>query len=360
MSEQAIFSNPNKFLSASTKCLLILLHYLFLFILPQTVGAQNIQKEIPLPMSINGINQEFSGLALEDDRLYLLPQYGGQSGTKLNSDFVIYSIAIDSILNSIEGKDSSLLNFNVIQVRNLDRFPDSVTRYYQGFEAIVLRNDEVFLSMETNDRYGYCFVLKGELDRDRHQITLNTKDYLALKKPSKIPNAGFESLAYSPVEHKLLAVFEFNGIQGGTGYLVDTSLKAAQEFVIPHLPFRITDIQIADSGTVYGTNCYWNGDYRVYGQQEIGAIHQQFLGKEVPDLKTDIEKNPSFLKDKQMSYGRIVKLNGNANADWEQLRKVDTSANNWEGIVLFGKGALIITDANNNSSQRTTLAYIEF
>ena len=102
-------------------------------------------------------------MALWKNRVYILPQYGSNKDTKLDGDFFIYSLSADSISRVIDGKDSFLTSYRAIKVNNLRDLPDSVKKYYQGFEAITIENGKVFLSIETDEAYDYCFLLKGSL-----------------------------------------------------------------------------------------------------------------------------------------------------------------------------------------------------
>jgi hypothetical protein len=317
-------------------------------------------KIISLPKVISGVNEEFSGLALWKNRLYLEPQYGDYKMTKLDGKFNIYSISADSISRVIDGKDTALTNYSTIRVTGLDKLPDSVKQYYEGFEAITIVNRQVFLSIETNDTYDYCFVLKGLLDTIQNEIKIDPRHFATLKRFPRISNAGFESVTYLPTENKLIAYYEFNATtNGGTGYLIDTAFKTPpQKIKAPFLYFRLTDITATPMGQIYGINYYWNGDYDHYLNNGIVSNPENRIQTTIPDLKDSIAQDPQYLKRK--TFARIVTLKNYKGTVWKQVASFDGYKNNWEGITLFKKGALIITDANRSSKQLTTFAYVEF
>nr|WP_199080507.1 hypothetical protein [Pedobacter sp. ASV19] len=333
------------------------------FLLPALSSpAQKNYKVIPLPQAINSINEEFSGMSLYDNRLYLLPQYGSHKESKLDSAFNIYSLHTDSVSRVIDGKDTALTAFKTIKVRNLNQLPDSVKAYYEGFEAIIVLKDQVFLSIETNDNYDYCFLLKGKLDKKTAQIFIDPTHFISIKRYPYIKNAGFESLTYLPAQNKLLTIYEFNGMEnGGRAYLIDTALKKEPERIsVPFLPFRITDIQATHKGQIYGINYYWNGDYDAYLDNNILRHEEGHLKELVPDLRDSLNQNPDYLKEKTTYYARIVMLANYKATSWKPVTSFDPKKNNWEGISLFRKGALTITDANRSKKQLTTLAYFDF
>jgi len=322
--------------------------------------AQVPQKVIQLPPIISGVDEEFSGLAMHDRRIYLLPQYGQKKSVTIKSPFSLYSISSDSIQRVIDNLDSALSFYKVVPVLNLDLLPDSISKSYQGFESITFVGNDVFLTMETIDNFGYCFILKGNLDSISNTITINPTHFVALKKHPQIPNAGFESLTYIPELKKLIAVFEFNGINGGLGYMVDTALcSPPQKIHIPHLPFRITDVSADTNGDIYGLNYYWNGDFKHYGESELVDHHRTKLLQELPDLQRALNSDVEYLTEKTTSYARIVKIRL-PDGRWEEVRRIDTNGDNWEGIIPFSKGVLVITDANRSYSQRTLFVYVEF
>ncbi len=317
-------------------------------------------KLIPLPKGISGVNEEFSGMTLWGNRVYLEPQYGDYKETKLNGKFNIYSINADSIGRVIDGKDTGLSRYRTIRVIGLNQLPDSVKQYYEGFEAISIINKQVFLSIETNDTYNYCFLLKGTLDTLKNEIHINPH-FVALRRYPHISNAGFESVTYMPTENKLLAYYEFNGMaDGGTGYLIDTAFKQPpQKIKVPFLYFRLTDITATAKGQIYGINYYWNGDYDNYLNNKILTHQEDHIKQIIPDLRDSLNNNPNYLKGK--TFARIVTLKNYKATQWKQAGAAfEGFKNKWEGLTLFRKGALIITDAKRSTKQVTALGYLGF
>jgi hypothetical protein len=324
--------------------------------------AQRKYKILNLPDSINSINEEFSGMALYGNRLYLLPQYGNHMKAKLDGLFSIYSIGADSLRRSINGKDPKLSSYRTINVLNLNKLPDSIKQYYEGFEAITFIGNQVYLSIETVDSSDYCFLIKGVLDIKNNEITIDPVHTLSLKRYPFINNAGFESISYLQKEKKLIALYEFNAMpNGGIGYLIDPSLtKKPEKISVPFLHFRITDAQVTPKGKIYAMNYYYGGDYNKYLNNNVIRHQEERVKSMIPDLKKSLSVDPDFLRIKSSGYARIVMMNNYKDKSWKQVATFDAFENNWEGLVLFNKGALIITDANRNKSQLSTLSYVEF
>jgi hypothetical protein len=321
--------------------------------------AQNL-KLIKLPAPISGVNEEFSGMCTWKNRVYLEPQYGDFKETKLDGKFNLYSLNADSIGRVIDRKDTALTKYRATPVINLDKLPDSVKKYYEGFEAISIVNNTVFMSIETTDTYAYCFILKGTLDSKNNVIRIDPKHFATLKRYPYISNAGFESVTWLPTEKKLIAYYEFNGMKdGGMGYLIDTSLKhAPQEIKAPFLYFRITDIAATQTGQIYGINYFWNGDYDHYLNNDFITKPEAQIKATIPSLRDSLNSSPDYLKRK--TFARIVELTDYKTGQWQQVATFEGYKDNWEGITLFRKGALIVTDANRSNKQLCLLGYVEF
>jgi hypothetical protein len=324
--------------------------------------AQSKYRILSLPPAINSVNEEFSGMTLWKNRLYLAPQYGDHKETKLDGAFNLYSINADSIGRVIDRKDTALTAYRTIKVYNLNLLPDSIKKYYEGFEAITITNNRVYLSIETTDTYAYCFLLKGTLDTVKNELHIDPKHYISLKRQLFITNAGFESVTYLPKENKLLAYYEFNATAtGGIGFLIDPSFKKApQKIKAPFLYFRITDIAATKNDRIYGINYFYNGDYNYYLDNKIVHRPEQRIKQTIPDLRDSLDRNPDYLKGKRTTYARIITLDNYKSTQWKQVAAFDGYKNNWEGIALYRKGALVVTDANRSSKQLNTFAYIEF
>lgn len=324
------------------------------------VYAQLKYKTIPLPVKINGVNEEYSGLAQLGNRVYLLPQYGGHKETRLEGDFFIYSLQADSINKVISGADSALTAYRALKLINLNKLPQKVKQSYQGFESICFIRNEVYLTIETADTAANCFVLKGTIDTVRNTININYKDFATLKRPYYIDNGGFEGVTYLPKENRLIATYEFNAAPaGGTGFLIDTSLTRPPEPIkLPFLYFRLTDLAATKKDLLYAINYYWDGEYDQYLNNGIVKNATGDIVQRIPALKDSLIRDPQYLKEK--TFARIISLKNYKAKKWKEIAVFDGVGKNWEGFILFNKGALIVTDANRSVKQQTVLAYLKF
>jgi hypothetical protein len=331
-----------------------------LVIVCNVASGQSKYKTIPLPAALRSINEEFSGMAQLGDRIYILPQYGSSKETGLDGNFDMYSFRADSISRVIAGKDTALASFSILKVRNLEKLPDFIKKTYQGFETLTFLGDSVYMAIETVDTAVNCYLVRGVIDPIKKEINIDHKNYLALRRPLYVSNAGYESITWLPGINKLIAFYEFNAVaDGNIAYLIDTSLTKAPELIkTPFLYFRNTDAVTAPNGRIYAINYFWDGDFEKYLDNGIVQNAARDIKRAVPALKDSIIKNPDYLK--THTFARIIYLKNYSKKKWKQVAVFDGFRNDWEGITLFKKGALVITDANRSTKQVTRLAYVEF
>lgn len=326
------------------------------------------QTEIKLPPDISSVQEEYSGLALSHNRLYLLPQYGSNPDKSLQGAFFLYSLRLDSLQRVLQKKGpgapaagGELTRYRKLRVRNLEQLPASIQKEYEGFEALVIVGNQMFLAMETVDSSLNCYLLAGRLDTARSEVVIDTARVKSLPRFSFVHNAGFEALTFLPAQNKLLALDEFNASgYGSKGYLLDTALTGAPQVVdVPNLYFRVTDIAAADS-SVYALNYYWNGDYPHYLKNCMVGGEEKAIAA-TRDIQEQVSAQAGYLRDPNTCYTRIVKLAPGPTPRWEQVKKLETacSGNNWEGLVVLDSGFLLISDANRSKRLKTTLVFIE-
>lgn len=136
---------------------------------------------------------------------------------------------------------------------------------YEGLEAMLIDQNVVYLSVETETRSPDCYLLKGSLRLT--EVILDTTFLLQLAKPlaadgSQIHNAGFEALAAS--NKHLFAFFEFNSFPGSNyAYELDRvhvlSASKPSKRRFDKLPFRITDITATSENHFTAINFFFKG-----------------------------------------------------------------------------------------------------
>lgn len=315
------------------------------------------QLNIPLPYALRDeIKPQLSGLTWHNNRLYILPQYLNNRAKKLEGELFIYSIAADSIDRVINGTDTALTTCTPIKIINADKLSPDVYAHYEGFEAILIHRDEVFLTIESNKTGTENFLLCGKLKKN--EIVLDPKFVVRLPKFDNKVNVGFESLSYNEQHNTLTAFYEFNA-NAPVNYAYEINAKSRQvkKVTAPFSYFRITDVANSND-TVFAINYNWGGEYGTY----LKDYQPGHIPDSIPELRQLLDTNPSYLNDRTRTFTRIMYLDPATHNQWKTAILIGDARNenNWEGLVRFRDGFLLISDSNENASLTTTLRYIPY
>ena len=236
---------------------------------------------------------------------------------------------------------SFILPFRKIVIKNIDILRDKMNVLgddYEGLEAIVIEDDEVYLTAETATPSNNCYLLKGILKDSI--IELDVKFLSPLPKPvdknnHHIYNAGFEGMAM--VDKTVLNFFEYNWfLEKNLVIAVTPTTLTSVMYQLPtmeKIPFRITDITKTSKNTFTAINYFYKGD----GEDTVYRVSKK-------DRAYD-----KLIRDGYgyKSYCRLVKLKyKNYEFTWEPLWEfpVEYMSYNWEAIAAYKDGYFILND----------------
>lgn len=308
-----------------------------------------VEHPIYLNDSINKPSYEFSGMAKWRNYVLLIPQHISAS-----DKYHIVCVDTSSIDSVISGRALfATKTTKLIFSNSLDTLYKIIKKSilprtdFGGFEAAVVVNDNIFLTIETDS---LCYAVKGTIDARTMQVNFQPGDTLSLPKPDyTFGNAGFESLTYLPGEKKLIAVYENTAITTHpVAYTFDTNLRNRQpvSFAKPLL-FRVTDIASLHDNSLVALNHYYRdyNDTVVCGVIPKGAStlkneYCYYIGSHLKEAADEMGANPQ-----QTSFTRVIELTFlNNKLDWKERKIISYSADNWEGILPYWKGVLMVVD----------------
>lgn len=334
---------------------------IFRIIVPLIIAFHfgSAQKNIILPYQLREETKpQLSGMVWHNNKLYMVPQFLSNRNHRLEGDLFIYSVSADSIQRVIDGTDTALSGCNAIRVRNAERLPKEIHDNYGGFEAIAIDGNTVYLTIESKQLWNENYIVCGTLSPKRSELILHPKRFIRLKRFDETDNAGFESLAYHAKEKKLTAIYEFNAASGANfAYEIDRKLKKVQKITIPFAYFRITEITNSND-TLFALNYHWGGDYSSY----LRDYRPEHVPDSVPELKSVLEHDTSYLSTRSKSFTKIIYLDPVNRSQWKTAMVVEnlTSENNWEAMVRFKDGFLLLSDSNERGPLVTTLRYVPY
>lgn len=303
-----------------------------------------------LPAIMRNSKNEYSGMCLYNGKVFLLPQ-SKKPGTPFSgyiNSIELSKIQLDKDLQVHVPVDA----LSTYTFTNLQEIASAIPGF-EGFEAISIYNNTVFLTVETETDTDY--VVKGYL-RDS-VITLSEKRIRIpkfLRNGAHLTNAGLEGMAL--YKGSLIIAFEYNyfGDDATIVYKVDTSFAklpgANRPFAFmpfKDLPFRLTDMCPNNKGTIYAINHYWNFNGNANHKE---AYYKDIDASKDPDLK-HWAWNECFT--------RIIEIKpSGAGFTWRTVKVIpNKDCVNWEGIVPYKDGVLLISDDNKIPFLETKFRY---
>ncbi len=324
-----------------------LLLIFLLWLCPVVVNAQPSL----LPGLLQHSYHEYSGMCIYNGSIYLLPQNKRPEASYSGVIFVIDTAAVTTDnMGNVGVSDAAVHTLSIDGFRdmahNIDRF--------SGFEAMVIVNDAVYLTVETDADTDY--LVKGYL---KEKSVILTGDRIALPKLHRngkyLPNAGYEALSYS--EGKLIVGFEYNYFDGGNAlYFIDTSFSGGgahiQSVPFTRLPFRLTDMAGLADGSMLAINHYWN--------LNGNSNHRESYYREIDNTNDPDLKHWAW----NQCFTRILHItvdNDGKQTRWQTAMIIpNKDCINWEGIVPFRGGVLLISDDNSFPILKTKFRYYPF
>ena len=291
---------------------------------------------ISLPPEISYYDNQFSGLYIKNNNLFLMSECRLQDSAEAK----LYSISLADIERQLADSNYILpctkwkiYNLNILRNKMKDRGDD-----YEGLEAMVIDKKRIYFSVETATPSNNCYLLKGLINDTA--IVLDTSNFFAMQKPTTsdgkhIYNAGFEAIA--PINNSIAAFFEYNYFNDYNlvSFINNWSFQKGKchMFNMDRLPFRLTDITKTRGNNFTALNYFYKGE----GEDEIYR------------LPNGDDKNNKLIKDTSgyKNYCRLIKIKyQNLSFSWELLWEFPLafSSYNWEGIAAYKKGYFVIND----------------
>ena len=307
-------------------------------------------QEIPLIGSIAEPKAEVSGMAWCGTHLILLPQYPDRfniDGT--DHIFSIEERELDAYLKG-EYPDGIEPEWIPFESGDLKKSIDG----FEGFESIVFNGDDFYVSIEArqsgaliNLGWMMSYFVKGQVEGDCSSLILDTSSMKSFETPTDISNLSYETMLI--FQDRLYAIYEANGSDvnpNPVAHVFDLDLGFHSEIEMPNIEYRITDAtQPGEDGFFWVMNYFFPGDTELEAsvdpiEEEFGLGESHQFSETVERLlRLKINETSIQLVDEAPIY----------------IQLLEDDSRNWEGIVGYGDGFLLVTD----KFPTTILAYIE-
>jgi hypothetical protein len=287
-------------------------------------------------------------MAWYGDTLIILPQYPEKNPSD-NGSPAAFAIQKDDILAYLQGSLTKPLTPQRVAFISSgigDQIPG-----YEGYEAIAIDGDRVFLTIEANHlgtMKGY--LITGIIEPDLSQIRLEPPTLTQIPLQAQIFNSSYETILFSG--DQVITIAEANGAEinpTSVAYAFDSSTLTHMEIDFPNIEYRLTDASAIDqNGLFWVTNVYFPIEFWFY-------VSSDPIADEFGQGSTHA-RNLSVERMIELQYiGGIVTL---ADSQPVQLELIaDLNTRNWEALALLNDlGFLVMTD----TYPETILGFIPF
>lgn len=297
--------------------------------------------EIPLDGPITKKKTELSGLAWMGDTLLLLPQYPENFG----DPGILFTISKQSISDYLDGKSVGPITPGTIPF--FMPALDKMIPHYEGFEAIAIHSDNVYLTIESGtDNHMLGYIISGKISPGGKEIRLDSNEIALIPPPVQLDNRTDETLVIH--QNRIYTLFEANGkeiIPSPAAHVFDLDLNALGTITFPHLEYRVTDAAIETDGGIWVINQASSKDADILPPSESAVG--------TPTLETDANGIEQVERLVKLEIG----INGFVPAEYPIIQiELGHEPRNWEGLaILDERGFLLVTD----KSPDTLLAFVE-
>lgn len=294
--------------------------------------------QIPLEGPITKQKAETSGLTWYGDYLIILPQY--PSALYKHPGGALYAIPREQIEAFLDGTLAGPITPTPVPFTS-GRIEKTIDGF-EGFEAVVFTDNQIFLLIEAKQRNKMKSILvRGEVEPDLSEIRIDTASLTDVPLDVQISNFSNESLVVDG--DRLLLFYEANGelpYRDARALRYTLDLQPDGSIPMENLEYRLTDASTLDSeGRFWVTNFFFPGDIKIMPRKDP-----------VADL---FGKGPTHAEDSVVE--RLVEFQLPAEEGGEitlsgrpPVQLVLTEGlipRNWEGIArLEGRGFLLVTD----------------
>jgi hypothetical protein len=287
-------------------------------------------------------------MAWYGETLIILPQYPHEFPSNQGSAS-LFTLQKSDILASLESSSPGPLTPSHLPLLNSNQVTELPG--YEGFEAIAVNGDQVYLTIEANHRgvmQGY--LIQGSFLGNAQGISLEPETLTEIPTPVQIFNAGYESIFI--VVSDAVTLFEANGRELNPSPLAFQEHQPATEFTpleMANIEYRLTDATDIDSeGRFWVLNVFIPIEFWYYTLND--PIRDQFGQGITHEANFRVER----LVELKYNQDKIT-LSGNPPLQIEL--SAEGNSRNWEALVRLDElGFLAMTDTYPD----TILAFIPF
>jgi hypothetical protein len=300
---------------------------------------------LPLAPPLDEPTAELSDLAWAGDDLFLLPQFPSRFGASPGGS--LFKIRRVDIERWLDGERRGTLAVTPVAF-DAAGVADRIDGF-QGFEALAIDGDRMFLTAESRSEGRMrAHLMRGELDAGRGRAGVWADSLVELPCPGSLGNLSYEALTV--YRGSVVTFYESNGqaiVREPAALVWDRALSSFERRPMSPLEYRITGATSADAdGRFWVTNVFWPGEKALRVDDEPlaaaygrGATHAR---SETVERLVELRIGPAGVERTTAAPLQLALAR-------------DERTRNWEGIARLGdRGFLLVADEHPT----TILAFV--
>ena len=307
--------------------------------------AERPVMEIALDSPVAAAKAEVSAMAWCGDTLILVPQYPARFQNEGQASvFAIPKAALEAYVggSSTDAIEPAMIPFD-------DGGLKDEINGFEGFESVTFVGDDVYMTIEShdgNEMVGY--LVKGSVTGDCEGIILDPDSAAAIEPQADLSNMTDETIVI--YNDQIYTIYEANGVNVNldpVAHVFSLDLEPLEAIPFPSIEYRVTDATVPDAdGIFWAINYFYPGDTKLKpGTDEIaveyglGGTHQEL---------DQVERLIALqITDEGITFAGLAPIYLILDTSYDDSR-------NWEGLVRFGEGFLLVTDEHPT----TILGYV--
>lgn len=310
----------------------------------KNVVAEFPIKVIPLEGQAAQRRAEISGMAWCGDQLILLPQYPDRFMNEKSAS--VFSIPRETLEAFLSGELTTGIEPVSIPFDQGDL--NKTLGGFEGFEGIAFEKDRFYAVIETRQSEGMLgYIVMGRVEGDCTRLIVDATTLAPITPQADLGNMSDETVVL--YGDQVISIYEANGGNinpQAKAHVFDRMLETFTLIDMATVEYRITDATTPDDeGLFWAINYFYPGDTKLIPAPDL--------------IARDYGIGESHLDADQVERLIAFEIGGDAIVLAERepiyLRLEGTTARNWEGVVRFGEGFLLVTDEHPS----TILGYLE-
>jgi hypothetical protein len=258
-------------------------------------------------------------MAWHGDVLILLPQYPYRF--TLDGAGSLFALQKSDILDYLQDRTKEPLR--PFQIRFSAPELEKSIRGFEGFEAIAIDGDRVYLTIEASPTGMMGYLIAGQITPDPISIDIDASRLSQIPPQTGLPNFGDEALLV--FGSRLISIYEISGspfLPSPVAHMFDLSLQQQDTLAFPDIPYRISDATPPDD-----SGRFWAINFTLRSETEVTPVSESplegFFQYQTLERLIEFQFSESGIVFSDTPLIQLEPLSEQESSNWEAIARLD-------------------------------------